>query len=70
MRKKDDSYDSDLCDRSEQVVLFSERWITDENLVEGQEQEGDDVIVLEFVEFISFEISNADVRWIHEAGAR
>ena len=52
------------------MVLFSERWITDENLVEGQEQEGDDVFVLEFVEFISFEISNADVRWIHEAGAR
>lgn len=33
-------------------------------------RKGDDVFVLEFVEFISFEISNADVRWIHEAGAR
>ena len=52
------------------MVLFSKRWITVENQVEGQEQEGDDVFVLEFVEFISFEMSNADVRWIHEAGVR
>ena len=59
-----------ICVTGQMVVLFSERWITDENLVEGQEQEGDDVFVFEFVEFISFEISNADVRWIHEAGAR
>lgn len=54
------------------MVPFSERWNTDENQVEGQEQGGDDVFVLEFVESVSFEIS----KWkcqkgtcIHEAGA-
>lgn len=66
---KDGSYDFDLCDRCHSLKGGT----LDENQVEGQEGGGDDVFVLRFVEFVSFETPRWRCQmsgWIHKAGAQ